>query len=180
MPVHYVVSGHDASPEHQPVNPAALPQPSGASVIARGAVEQLERELRAGIEARTRPGFGANRALKAAFKAMDADGSDAIDFDEFCSSLERFGLHIKDRGLKGGAGGMNTSIARALFDRFDSDGSGTISYVEVRVLRIHLACQLCTFCLTITCNVDSCCFPVHHPWDHSSRQRCCRGQRHRL
>ena len=72
-------------------------------------------------------GASGGDALKV-MQSVDLDGNGTIDFDEFCRALERFGLHMKES--RKGVGGLSRSEAQALFDKYDSDGSGYLSYTE--------------------------------------------------
>ena len=57
--------------------------------------------------------------LQDLFKAMDEDGSNSVDRDEFADALRS--LHIE--------GGMEDYYS--LFDVWDDDGSGTLSFTEI-------------------------------------------------
>jgi len=104
----------------------ALPPPPA---VPRGALERMEAQLREAIFTRSTSIASEQRVLRAAFRAIDLDGSGNIDFGEFQAALERFGLHVAASGLKG-VGGISQDIAKAFFDRFDTDGSGFISLQE--------------------------------------------------
>jgi hypothetical protein len=54
------------------------------------------------------------RALKETFKRFDQDNSGEVNFREFCRAMECFGL----------------SVLRGLFNRYNTDGSECISYLE--------------------------------------------------
>ena len=60
---------------------------------------------------------------------MDLDGNEMIDINEFVRTLERFGLHTTFGGRRG-TGGLSRQTVQALFDKYDRDGSGFISYNE--------------------------------------------------
>ena len=55
------------------------------------------------------------------FKIMDENGNKTLDYGEFCRGISNSGLNIPDKALK------------ELFNEFDYDGSGVISYDEFMV-----------------------------------------------
>lgn len=122
MPIQFVVEIPGAAAVVSPPaeHPARLEPPR----IDRGMVLRLEGELRRAIRSRAHPILSETRALKKAFQFFDDDASGEISFDEFLSAMERFGLCTDMRGRRGGAGGVPSHVARALFDRFDVDRSG--------------------------------------------------------
>ena len=86
----------------------ALPPPPA---VPRGALERMEAQLREAIFTRSTSIASEQRVLRAAFRAIDLDGSGNIDFGEFQAALERFGLHVAASGLKG-VGGISQDIAK--------------------------------------------------------------------
>jgi hypothetical protein len=70
----------------------------------------------------------AQRTAELAFKALDANNSGGVDIDEFIKALERFGMHVV--GMRKGVGGLPRETVQALFNKYDADGSGNISYKE--------------------------------------------------
>jgi calcium-dependent protein kinase len=64
--------------------------------------------------------------LKEMFKAMDADGSGAITFDELKEGLKRLGSNL------------NESEIRDLMEAADVDNSGTIDYDEFIAATVHM------------------------------------------
>jgi len=69
------------------------------------------------------------RLLNDTFKIFDADGSNSIDKLEFLKAMERFGLPVRGKG-RPGIGGLTEDVVLALFDRYDTDQSGTLSFRE--------------------------------------------------
>ena len=79
-------------------------------------------------------GNSETRALEAAFKAFDVDKSGTIEFSEFRTAMERFGLAT---GGDSAVTGCTVEVILALFDRYDPDASGSISYDEfIKVRRL--------------------------------------------
>jgi hypothetical protein len=60
---------------------------------------------------------------------FDLDGSGCVSQSEFLKAVERFGLHVRGKG-RTGIGGLPESSVLALFDRYDVDASGTLSFKE--------------------------------------------------
>lgn len=69
-----------------------------------------------------------SKVLAAAFKQFDVDKSGECSFKEFVQAMERFGLCIDDGSP--GCGGVPMDVLRALFDRYDTGGEGSLSYEE--------------------------------------------------
>lgn len=114
----------------EPKPPLDKPEAPPPREVARGVVVKLTQELRENIKARSSTHLGEMGALRKAFRDIDADKSGYIEIDEFCKALERFGLHTADRGLPGGRGGISSEVVQALFNSFDSDGSGSLDMAE--------------------------------------------------
>jgi hypothetical protein len=94
-------------------------------------VSSLESILKKGIYAKAKKGVTEERTLKEAFKAFDANGSGRVSFKEFVSALERFGLQVTSELMPGrSSGGVRGDVMRALFDRYNTDGSESLSYEE--------------------------------------------------
>lgn len=89
-------------------------------------VELLEKKLKESIYAKTPPNTNSKRTAELAFKALDTNGSGDVDIDEFIKALERFGMHVS--GVRQGVGGLPRDVVQALFDKYDADGSGNLSY----------------------------------------------------
>jgi Ca2+-binding EF-hand superfamily protein len=89
-------------------------------------VDQIESRLVEAIRARSR-GTSETRALELTFKAFDLNKSGTVDFDEFSKAMERFGLATSEGGV---GGGCSTQLLLALFDRYDPEGDGYLSYQE--------------------------------------------------
>ena len=51
-----------------------------------------------------------------------------VDINEFIKALERFGMHVA--GVRKGVGGLPIETVQALFNKYDADGSGQLSYSE--------------------------------------------------
>lgn len=69
--------------------------------------------------------------LERAFKQMDRDNSGSVSMPEFVLAMEKFGMQVQSAGEKGVApGGWSHDLVSALFNRFDEDGSGALSYKE--------------------------------------------------
>jgi len=69
------------------------------------------------------------RLLIDAFKQFDANGNGVVDKQEFLRAMERFGLPVRGKG-RAGIGGLPEAVVFALFDRYDSDASGSLSFRE--------------------------------------------------
>ena len=69
------------------------------------------------------------KLLNDAFKLFDANASGQIEPKEFLQAMERFGLHVRGKG-RPGIGGLPEAVVMALFERYDKDGSGTLSFRE--------------------------------------------------
>ena len=94
-------------------------------------VSDLESILKKGIYAKAKKGVTEERTLKEAFKAFDAKGSGGVSYQEFVSALERFGLQVTSELIPGrSSGGVRGDVMRALFDRYNTDGSESLSYEE--------------------------------------------------
>lgn len=52
-----------------------------------------------------------------------------VDAHEFAKALEYLGLHTAEGGLPG-AGGLPEAVVMGLFDRYDTDRSGSVDYDE--------------------------------------------------
>ncbi|GMH53803.1 hypothetical protein TrRE_jg141, partial [Triparma retinervis] len=80
----------------------------------------MEKRIREYIEVKS--GFGdpvvQERMLKKEFKFFDKDGSGEIDIEEFCNVLESLNCRGSDDDVD------------ELFDRYDADCGGTITFVE--------------------------------------------------
>ena len=98
----------------------------------------LEQLLRKAIMDQAKPGVSSEEdTLKRAFKRIDLDESGEVDFGEFCQAVEAFGIEAA-RGagayLKHGTGSLHGGVPqpwlRALFDKYDANGNGSLSYDE--------------------------------------------------
>ena len=92
----------------------------------RVALRKLEQQLKDALRARTKYHLSEHRIMKKAFTKFDTDCSGSVDFHEFSKALEHMGLHTQGDGLPGW-GGVKPSVMRALFNKFDTDGGGTIA-----------------------------------------------------
>ena len=79
--------------------------------------------MRALADAKTPPNTNQRRTAELAFKSLDSDGSGGVSVDEFIKALERFGMHVQ--GMRPGVGGLPKDTVQALFNKYDTDGSGT-------------------------------------------------------
>ena len=79
--------------------------------------------MRALADAKTPPNTNQRRTAELAFKSLDTDGSGGVSVDEFIKALERFGMHVQ--GMRPGVGGLPKDTVQALFNKYDTDGSGT-------------------------------------------------------
>ena len=89
------------------------------------ALRKLEQQLKDALRSRTTYQISEHRIMKKAFVKFDTDCSGSVDYHEFSKALEHMGLHTQDEGLPGW-GGVKASVMRALFEKFDIDGGGTI------------------------------------------------------
>ena len=107
--------------------------PDGTKVPAvkftpRADVDLLEKQLKKSVYEKTPPNTNSRRTAELAFKALDTNNSGGVDLDEFIKALERFGMHVV--GMRKGVGGLPKDTVQALFNKYDADGSGSISYKE--------------------------------------------------
>lgn len=100
---------------------AALPMP-----VPLAKIDAIEKMLIDAIRARS-SGSNETRALETAFKSFDTDKNGTIEFSEFRKAMERFGLAT---GGHASVSGCTLDVINALFDRYDPDGSGSLSYQE--------------------------------------------------
>merc|ERR1719440_963085 len=98
-----------------------LPRP-----VAAQKVDAIEKKLIDAIRTRS-SGSSETRALETTFKQFDIDKNGTIEFAEFRAAMERFGLAT---GGHEAVSGCTLDVIAALFDRYDPDGSGTLSYEE--------------------------------------------------
>lgn len=110
-----------------------LKAPSGKAALSYVSTKEIDRLERLLFEASYRRKGGSahsqERLLNEAFKLFDKDGSGAVDKAEFLKAMERFGLHVRGKG-RPGIGGFPEAVVLGLFDRYDQDGSGTLSFRE--------------------------------------------------
>ena len=98
----------------------------GADAQRQAAVLRLEEDIRQAVTGKSDNQTSEVRFLRKAFTRFDKNKDDTVDFGEFCSVLECFGLHCADRDdLRGG---VDPAVASMLFKRYDFDGNGTVSY----------------------------------------------------
>ena len=99
----------------------------------------LERSLRKCVMEKAKPGVSSEEdTLKRAFKRIDVDESGEVDFNEFLAAMETFGVEVTEgsgarlagQGTSNLHGGIPLKLVRALFDKYDADGSGSLSYGE--------------------------------------------------
>merc|ERR1719181_2368973 len=88
----------------------------------RADVDLLEKQLKRSIYEKTPPNTNTTRTAELAFRALDTDGSGGVNLDEFIKALDRFGMHVA--GMRKGLGGLPRDTVQALFNKYDSDGSG--------------------------------------------------------
>jgi len=81
-------------------------------------LNKFERMVREKIGERTHGCESDTHALQRQFRFFDRDGTGALTIDEFGTALQRLGVPIDRR------------LVSALFDRYDPDHDGTLSYVE--------------------------------------------------
>ena len=96
--------------------------------VCEGDIDVLEQILRKNIFQKS-VGTNEVRALKETFKRFDQDNSGEVNFREFCRAMECFGLSVSQPGQKG-SGGVPPDVLRGLFNRYNTDGSECISYLE--------------------------------------------------
>lgn len=106
------------------------PKVMGKAVLSKpvpaSKVSAIEKQLVEAIRIRS-SGASETRALETTFKQFDSDKNGTIEFDEFRGAMERFGLAT---GGYESVSGCTVDVIRALFDRYDPDGSGTLTYAE--------------------------------------------------
>ena len=96
--------------------------------VCEGDIDVLEQILRKSIFQKS-VGTNEVRALKETFKRFDQDNSGEVNFREFCRAMECFGLSVSQPGQKG-SGGVPPDVLRGLFNRYNTDRSECISYLE--------------------------------------------------
>jgi hypothetical protein len=88
-------------------------------------IDEIEKKLIAAIRARS-SGSNEAQSLEKVFRQFDANKNGTIDLPEFCTAMERFGMATSND-----PGAMCTPrLMSALFDRYDLDGMGSLSYEE--------------------------------------------------
>jgi len=95
--------------------------------IEKAKVDYLEELLKKAVTSRS-SGSSETKALEKAFAQFDKDNSKEIKFDEFLKAMERFGLATSHSAND--VSGVTVDTIRALFDRYDADGAGSLSYEE--------------------------------------------------
>lgn len=109
---------------------SGLPEPALKQFVSQSEVDTLEKMLFDATYRRKGGSYHAQeRLINETFKIFDKDGSGDIDKKEFLKAMERFGLHIRGKG-RPGVGGLPEEVVTALFDRYDADRSGTLSFRE--------------------------------------------------
>ena len=103
------------------VGDGALPKP-----VEGRKIDAIEKRLIDAIRIRS-TGNSETRALETTFKQFDIDKNGTIEFSEFRTAMERFGLAT---GGHEAVSGCTIDVIHALFDRYDPDGSGSLSYDE--------------------------------------------------
>lgn len=98
----------------------ALPPP-----VSTTEIDALEKKLIEAIRARS-SGSSETQALEKVFKQFDTNKSGTIDLVEFCTAMERFGMATSNDGVSG----CTPRLMAALFERYDTDGMGSLSYAE--------------------------------------------------
>ena len=88
------------------------------SSVSEAEVIRLTDILRENLAAKTKRGSTQRRTIEIAFRNIDRDRSDTINSDEFATAVYPFLQGIKKH------------FVQALFERFDSDGSGELSVGE--------------------------------------------------
>ena len=58
----------------------------------------------------------------------DKDKSGSVSLEEFINAMEGFGMQVQ--GVRPGAGGLPLATVKALFNSYDADHSGSITYAE--------------------------------------------------
>ena len=96
--------------------------------VSEGDMNVLERILTKNIYSKSQ-GVNEEQTLKKAFKQFDTDGSGEVSFREFTLAMERFGLSVQKPEARG-KGGVPPEVLRGLFDRYNSDQSESLSYLE--------------------------------------------------
>jgi len=111
----------------------SLPNPRGkpaVEFVPSRDVDMLEAMLFETTRCKIRGSQHAQeRLLIDAFKQFDADGNGVVDKTEFLRAMERFGLPVKGKG-RAGLGGLPEAVVFALFDRYDTDGNGGLTFRE--------------------------------------------------
>ena len=92
-------------------------------------IERLRLTLLDALFTRSKPGFSEQRTLRAAFTAIDSDGSGEVSFQEFVGALSRFGLQLQEPGGRV-QGGVRKQCMWGLFQKFNRDQNDTLSYAE--------------------------------------------------
>jgi hypothetical protein len=95
---------------------------------AKADIDKLEKSLRAYMYAKVPNDMNTKRAVERSFADFDTDNSKCVSINEFISALERYGLHVA--GRRPGAGGLPMSVVQGLFDKYDTDSSGSLNYKE--------------------------------------------------
>ena len=91
-------------------------------------IDNLEALLRRSITSRS-TASSETKALEKVFKEFDKDNSKTIGFEEFIVAMERFGL-CTAADSRTDVSGVTLEAVRALFDRYDIDGEGDLSFKE--------------------------------------------------
>ena len=90
-------------------------------VVSDASLNQLEQKLRQYAESKS--GFSGQRqkerVLEKVFRTFDIDDSGEVDEQEFCAAMVRFNVV-----------GVTQNVALELFDKYDEDMSGRLSYKE--------------------------------------------------
>ena len=115
---------------HLKVAASGKEKPAISPFVSRHEVDRLEKML---YEATYRRKSGSHHAqqrlINETFKIFDTDGSGNVDRVGFLNAMERFGLHVRGKG-RPGVGGLAEDVVLALFDRYDVERSGTLSFRE--------------------------------------------------
>jgi Ca2+-binding EF-hand superfamily protein len=90
----------------------------GIEYVPKAEVEKIMQIIR---DKAAQKGGDKNPKRKAAemFKFFDTNGTNTIDYKEFCKAMESF------------SSGLNEKALKTLFKMFDGDGSGEIEYAEL-------------------------------------------------
>jgi len=99
---------------------------SAVTFVSAARIASLETMLRKAIYEKHRKTSEA-RALKETFKSIDTNNNGTVSFDEFQTAMTRYGLGTGDERVKGG---VAKDELRALFDKYDAEGSDSLSYAE--------------------------------------------------